>query len=210
MPFSESPALRADAALRLSSLDDFTALAIEQQSLFPVGPSLPPELLHQTVQNALTGCVCDWLACLWGHAQVVTSEIGDTWVHGTASDPTRARRSDLPVKYLTNNRFGRIGPFLSRRYRQAVRTIVDATSARRVDASDRRIVEALTLLLKMPEHTYGSNDGLVVGWPWDNAAFDRLAANKVCRMRTTVLCCVYTVCLRPRACTRVCVSGACV
>jgi hypothetical protein len=28
--------MMADAELRLSSLDDFTALAIEQQSLFPV------------------------------------------------------------------------------------------------------------------------------------------------------------------------------
>ncbi len=71
----------------------------------------------------------------------------------------------------------------TRRYRQAVRTIVGATSSGSADASDRRVVEALTLLLKLPEHTYGSNDGLVVGWPWDNAAFDRLAANKVRRTR---------------------------
>ena len=67
-----------------------------------------------------------------------------------------------------------------------MRTIAGATSAGRADAADRRVVEALTLLLKLPEHTYGSNDGLVAGGPWDNAAFDRLAANKVRRTRAHV------------------------
>ena len=38
--------------------------------------------------------------------------------------------------------------------------------------SDPRVVEALTWLVKLPEHTYGSNDGKIASDPWDNVYFD--------------------------------------
>jgi hypothetical protein len=103
----------------------------------------------------------------------------------TGRPPTRRGRAGATEmrRYGRSGRPGPSPPPRARRYRQAMRTIVGATSSGGADASDRRVVEALTLLLKLPEHTYGSNDGLVVGWPWDNAAFDRLAANKVRRTR---------------------------
>ena len=66
-------------------------------------PSRPAVPLHQIARSAQTGRGSGWALAAgspcrrrWEMAvpQVVTSEIGDTWVHGTASDPSRARRCD--------------------------------------------------------------------------------------------------------------------
>ena len=79
---------------------------------------------------------------------VITQELGDTWIRGTASDPTKARR-----------------------YRTVARELASAIESGAAKVSDPRVAESLTWLVKLPEHTYGSNDARVTSI-WDNDFFD--------------------------------------
>ena len=84
-----------------------------------------------------------------GNMSVITAEIGDTWIRGSASDPTKARR-----------------------YRVVARAIAAAVGRGEVLPNDPRIVAAYDQLIKLPEHTYGSSDGLIADLPFDNAYLD--------------------------------------
>ena len=82
--------------------------------------------------------------------QTVTSELGDTWIRGTASDPTKQRR-----------------------YREVARQLAAAIEGGEVKVNDPEVQAAYAQLIKLPEHTYGSNDGRVAGLPWDNTYMDQ-------------------------------------
>eukprot|EP01047_Picozoa_sp_COSAG01_P013248 COSAG01_NODE_616_length_14815_cov_8.518076_19_plen_479_part_00 len=79
----------------------------------------------------------------------VTDELGDTWIRGTGADPTKGRR-----------------------YRVVARALARAVESGVLPRTDARLAEAYGQLIKLPEHTYGSNDGRVAGLPWDNAYLD--------------------------------------
>ena len=61
-----------------------------------------------------------------GKMDVVTAELGDTWIRGTASDPTKARR-----------------------YRVVARELAAAVKSGAAKVSDPRVAEALTWLVKL-------------------------------------------------------------
>ena len=84
-----------------------------------------------------------------GKMDAVTAELGDTWIRGTAADPTKQRR-----------------------YREVARRLASAIANGSVALTDSRVQAAYQQLIKLPEHTYGSNDGLVGGLPWDNKYMD--------------------------------------
>lgn len=70
----------------------------------------------------------------------VTAELGDTWIRGTASDPTKQRR-----------------------YREVARRLAAATLDGSLKITQPEVQRAYDQLIKLPEHTYGSNDGRVAG-----------------------------------------------
>jgi hypothetical protein len=72
----------------------------------------------------------------------------------TASDPTKARR-----------------------YRVVARALAAAVAAGDIARDDARLLAAYDQLIKLPEHTYGSNDGLVANQPWNNSWLDAHIAN---------------------------------
>ena len=82
----------------------------------------------------------------------VTEELGDTWIRGTGADPTKGRR-----------------------YRVVARALAAAVESGALPRTDARLAKAYEQLIKLPEHTYGSNDGKVAGLPWDNRYLARPA-----------------------------------
>ena len=64
---------------------------------------------------------------------VVTSELGDTWIRGTAADPTKQRR-----------------------YREVARRIAAAVEGGELAVTEPHVQAAYAQLIKLPEHTYGS------------------------------------------------------
>ena len=71
---------------------------------------------------------------------VVTAELGDTWIRGTAADPTKQRR-----------------------YREVARRLAAAVLDGTIKVTQPEVQRAYDQLIKLPEHTYGSNDGKVSG-----------------------------------------------
>lgn len=81
--------------------------------------------------------------------KVVTQEIGDTWIRGVASDPWKTRS-----------------------FREVSRQRAQALAEGRIRMSDPRVELFSRYLLKIPEHTWGFNEGQLMMQPWDNTWFD--------------------------------------
>ena len=114
-------------------------------------------LLFPAAKRIKTSSLEDFTDAAWkvrGALPAVTAELGDTWIRGTASDPTKARR-----------------------FRLVARALAAAVAAGTLASDDNRLVAAYDQLIKLPEHTYGSNDGLVANQPWNNSWLDAHIAN---------------------------------
>jgi len=83
---------------------------------------------------------------------VVTSEIGDTWIYGTASDPKKVAA-----------------------YRAACRVIEQWISERRIKPDDHRLENARRLLMMVGEHTWGMDIKSHLH-DWTHYSADQLAA----------------------------------
>ena len=85
---------------------------------------------------------------------VVTSEIGDTWIYGTASDPQKVAA-----------------------YRAACRVREQWLAAGRIKSDDRRLANANRLLMMVAEHTWGMNHQVNLA-DWINYSPAQVAAKR--------------------------------
>jgi hypothetical protein len=87
------------------------------------------------------------LATVQASLNVTTGEAGDNWVQSTSADP-----------------------FKIAWYREAARTYADCRAAGQCDTSDPRLYAFLRMLIKHPEHTYGT-PGFYDSTNWANELF---------------------------------------
>jgi len=85
---------------------------------------------------------------------VVTAEIGDTWIYGTASDPKKVAA-----------------------YRAACRVREQWLAEGRIKSDDRRLANASRLLMMVAEHTWGMDIKTHL-WDWTNYSPAQVAAKR--------------------------------
>ena len=95
---------------------------------------------------------------------VVTQELGDTWIRGTAADPTKQRR-----------------------YREVARHLAAGIQGGSLKITQPEVQRAYDQLIKLPEHTYGSNDGKVAGAHTETVASTVRPHCCQCRIHTYAL-----------------------
>lgn len=101
--------------------------------------------IHVSSLDAYTNTVLPAKATL----PVVTDELGDTWIQGIASDPLKMSA-----------------------YRVAARQYAQAAADGTANLTDSRVRNFARFLAKLPEHTWGFNEGELAGENFSNAWLD--------------------------------------